>query len=268
MVLLRLIRYCLFLSIGLILFSCSDYNKLLKSSDYNKKYEEAVKYYENKDYTKSLALFEELVSVFRGTSKAEKIMYYYAYATYSTGDYLLAGYHFNNFVKTFPASDKTEECSFMAAYCYYLESPTYTLDQMDTKNAMKEMQLFLNKYPESKRKDECNELISKLHTKLEQKNYEISKQYYFLEDYKAAIVSFENFLKEFPDTRYREEVMYLIVKSNYLYAIRSIESKKSERFKSLLESYNKFASHFSADSKYGREVEDYAEYARKHILNP
>ena len=222
-----LISFCLLSAVScLLLFSsCSKYNRILKSTDYNKKYDAAVAYYEKKEYTKALALFEELVSVYRGTSKAEKIMYYYAYATYSTGDYLLAGYHFNNFVKTFPASDKTEECAFLYAYCYYLESPRYSLDQTDTKNAIKELQFFINKYPESKRKDECNELITKLRAKLEKKYYEISKQYYFLDDYKAAITSFENVLKDFPDSKYREEMMYMIIKANFIYAEKSIENK-------------------------------------------
>ena len=255
-----------FAFIAVVIFaSCSDYNKLLKSSDYNKKYEAAIRYYDNKEYSKALALLEELVSVYRGTNKAEKIMYYYAYSTYSNGDYLLAGYHFNNFVKTFPASDKTEECAFMYAYCYYLESPRYSLDQTDTKNAIKELQFFINKYPESKRKDECNELVNKLRTKLELKYYEISKQYYFLDDYKAAIVSFGNVLKEYPDTKYREEAMFLILKSNYIYAAKSTEKKKIERLKSTVEAYNKFISYYPEKSKYNKEAEGYYSSAKKQL---
>lgn len=245
--------------------SCSKYNRILKSTDYNKKYEAAVAYYEKQEYTKALALFEELVSVFRGTSKAEKIMYYYAYATYSTGEYLLAGYHFNNFVKTYPASDKTEECAFLYAYCYYLESPRYSLDQTDTKNAIKELQFFINKYPESKRKEECNNLITKLRAKLEQKYYEISKQYYFLDDYKAAIVSFENVLKDFPDSKYREEMMYMIVKANFIYAGKSIDNKKAERLKLTLDAYNKFVSYYPENSQYNKEAEGYFSSAKKQL---
>lgn len=251
----------------LLIVSCSDYNRLLKSTDYNKKYDAAIKYYDEQEYTKSLALLEELVSVYRGTAKAEKIMYYYAYATYSTGSYLLAGYHFNNFVKTFPASDKTEECSFMYAYCYYLESPRYTLDQTDTKNAIKELQFFINKYPDSKRKEECNELITKLRSKLEEKYYEIAKQYYYLEDYQAAVTSLENVLKEFPDTKYREEMMYLVVKSNYIYATKSTINKKAERFKFTVDSFNKFVSYFPENSRYNKEVTEYYTNAKKQIEN-
>jgi outer membrane protein assembly factor BamD len=253
--------------IGLVFSSCSEYNKLLKSSDYNKKYDAAIKYYEAKDYSKALALLEELTSVYRGTNKAEKIMYYYAYATYASGDYLLAGYHFNNFVKTYPASDKTEECAFMYAYCYYLESPRYSLDQTDTKNAIKELQFFINKYPDSEKKKQCNELITTLREKLEKKYYEIAKQYYFLDDYKAAIVSFENVLKDYPDTKYREELMYLIVKTNYIYASKSTEVKKRERLQSTIDAYNKFISYFPENSKYGKEAESYFAVAKKQIEN-
>lgn len=255
------------IGLSMIATSCSDYNKLLKSTDYNKKYDAAIAFYDAKDYSKALGLLQELVSVYRGTAKGEKIMYYYAYATYAMGDYILAGYHFNNLVKTFPASDKTEECAFMYAYCYYLESPKYSLDQTDTKSAIKELQYFINKYPESQRKEECNNLISRLRGKLEEKYYRISKQYYFLDDYQAAIVSFENVLKDFPDTKYREEAMYMIVKSNYIFASKSTDKKKLDRFKSTIDSYNKFASYFPGNSKYNKEVEGYYSSAKKQLEN-
>jgi outer membrane protein assembly factor BamD len=261
-------------SIGLLLFSaiiilssCSDYNKLLKSSDYTKKYDAALAYYNKGEYSKALALLEELVSVYRGTDKAEKIMYYYAYATYSSGDYLLAGYHFSNYVKTFPGTPHTEECAFMYAYCYYEESPRYSLDQTDTKNAIKELQSFINKYPNSQKATECNELIAKLRSKLEMKYYEIAKQYYFLFDYKAAIVSFENVLKEFPDTKYREDAMFMIVKSHYSYATKSVEKKKAERYKSTIDAYNKFISYYPDNSRYNKEAEGIFSASKKQLEN-
>lgn len=261
----RLFLICFFTVYCLLFVSCSSYNKLLKSTDYNNKYDAAVKYYEKGDYIKALALLEELVSVYRGTDKAEKILYYYAYATYASGDFLLAGYHFNNYVKTFPLSDKSEECAFMYAYCFFKESPRYSLDQTDTKSAIREMQSFITKYPGSSRVKQCNELIDKLRGKLEKKYYEIARQYYFLEDYKAAIVSFENLLKEFPDTKYREEVMYLAVKGNYFYALKSIESKKEERLKSAVGAYNKFVSYYPDNSKYNKEAETFYLNAKQQL---
>ena len=199
-------------------FSCSKYQKLLKSSDYNLKYEKAIEYFEDEDYYRSLSLLEEILSVYRGTSKAEKISYYYAYCHYHQKEYILAGYHFQNFATTFPNSEYTEECEFQSAYCYFLNSYKPSLDQSITYKAIETFQLFINKYPDSERINKSNELIDKLRYKLETKSFNNAKLYLNLGDYKAATISLKSSLIEFPDTPYREELLYLILKSEFLFA--------------------------------------------------
>jgi outer membrane protein assembly factor BamD len=246
----------------LVISSCSKYDKLVKSTDLDKKYEAAMKYYEKGNYVKAITLLEELVSVYRGTAKAETILFYYAYTNYNLGDYILASYHFKNFVKTYPNSGHAEECAYMAAYCYYLNSPPYSLDQTDTRAAMREFQSFVNQYPKSLRLSGANEIIDKLRAKLEKKSYEIAKLYYHIGDYKASIYAFKNVLNDFPDTKYREELSYLIIKSSYLFAINSIDSKKEERLKSTIEAYHNFVDNF-AQSSYAKDAESIYESAVK-----
>ena len=106
------------------------------------------------------------------------------------------------------------------------------------------MQLFVNKYPNSTRLEECNKLLDEMRSKLELKAFENAKLYYFLQDYKAAVVAFGNVIKDFPDSKYREEMMYLTLKCNYLLAVNSIETKKEERIKATLDSYTKFIDAF------------------------
>lgn len=220
------------------------FNKLVKSTDIDAKYAAAVKYFKKEDYTKALTLFEELMSVFRGTAKAEEVHYYYAYCNYNLDDYIVAGYHFRNFVKTFPSSIHTEECAYMNAYCFYLSSPTYSLDQVDTKLAIKEFQRFTNQYPKSTRIAECNTMLDKLRGKLERKSYENAMLYYNMVDYKAAVVAFGNHTKDFPESKHVEELNYLTIKSYYLLALNSIESKKQERFKAAVDTYLKYVDTF------------------------
>ena len=248
---------CKFLCVLLIISAfggCSDYNKLLKSTDMEKKYYEAKKYYEKGDCQKALGLLEELVTLYRNAAKAESIYYYYAYSNYCVEDYILAAYHFKSFAKNFPNSGHTEECLFMSAYCYSLESPRYSLDQADTKSAIKEMQTFINRYPNSNLVDSCNHIIDKLRGKLERKAFEIARQYYDIEDYKGSMLAFENMLKDYPDTKYREQVLFIRLKASYNYAKKSIETKKFERFYNTMEYYTKFISLFP-QSKYLREAE-------------
>jgi outer membrane protein assembly factor BamD len=240
------------------------FNKLVKSSDMDKKYEAALKYYDKNDFSKALILLEELMSVFRGTTRGEEVHYYYAYCNYSMDDYLVAGYQFRNFAKLYPNSKHAEECAYMNAYCFYLNSPEYSLDQIDTKLAIKEFQRFTNIYPKSTRIEECNTIIDKLRGKLERKSYENAMLYYNMGYYKAATVAFANHIKDFPDSRHIEELNYLTIKSHYLYAINSIDTKKVERFKNAIDSYNKFVEAFPKSS-YLREAETINTSAQKNL---
>ncbi|MDZ7849154.1 MAG: outer membrane protein assembly factor BamD [Owenweeksia sp.] len=149
---------------------------------------------------------------------------------YRIGDYILAAYHFNNYVKTFPKGEHADECAFMVGYCYYLESPIYSLDQTYTYKAINELQLYANTHPNSPRLPETNELIIELRKKLERKSFEIAKQYFETRDYQAAVVALNNTLNEFPGTTYRKEALYLRLKSAYELARNSVESKKLQRF--------------------------------------
>ena len=235
----------LLIAVGTLLFSCKgSYQRLLKSSNYELKYQRAIEYYEKKEYVRALPLMEELVTVMRGTARAERIHYYFAQTNYALEDYLLASYHFKDFARTYPQSQWVEEATYLSAYCFYLTSPPYSLDQSNTISAIQEMQIFINLYPQSKHLPDCNSIIDKLRLKLENKAFDISKLYYNTANYQAAIVAFTNFLKDFPDSKYREEAGFLQIKSAHLLAINSVESKMPERLKNTQDLCQKYIDTF------------------------
>ncbi|MBE9467123.1 MAG: outer membrane protein assembly factor BamD [Bacteroidetes bacterium] len=230
-------------NIGLLIFSilifssCSEYQKLLKSTDYELKLEKANEYYQDEDYYRAQALYEELLSIYKGTDKAEKAYYYYTFCYYNQKDYILAGYHFKNFMSTYPNSEHAEECDFLSAYCFYLESPYPDLDQTNTSKAIDALQIFINKYPKSDRVSEANKLIDELLFKLETKSFNNAKLYYNLGEFKSSVIALKNTLKDYPDTQYREELLFLILKSNFLLAENSVETKKNERYQATVNEY-------------------------------
>jgi len=227
-----------------VISSCSEYQKLLKSNDYEKKFEKAKMYYSKKDYPRTLTLLEELLSIYKGTSKAEEIYFLYSYCYYYQENYILAGFYFQDFARTYPNSAHNEEAEFMGAYCYYLDSPDFSLDQENTVKAIQELQLFINRHPASERINEANNLIDKLRYKLESKAFYNSRLYFDMGDYKAALISFGNALKDFPDTRYREEIMFIMLEASYLLATNSITEKKNERLQAAIENYHVFRNEF------------------------
>ncbi len=223
----KLIIYALAL---ITLASCSEYQKVLKSTDLNYKYEKAVEYYNAEEYNKAYPIFDELLTLYRGTRKAEDVYWYYAQTSYELGDYILAAYHYKNFAKTFPNSENAPLASFMVGFCYYLESPTYSLDQTYTYKAINELQLFVNTHPDHDKLYESNKLIDELRQKLERKSFEIGRQYYETMYYQAAVVAFNNTLNDFPSTSFREEAMYMRLESAYELARNSIPAKQQQRY--------------------------------------
>src|SRR5699024_6259711 len=155
----------------------------------------------------------------------------------------------------------------MTAYCYYLESPRSSLDQDNTRRAIDELQLFVNIYPESERADEASDLIQDLREKLEKKAFDNAKLYYDMGmpgDYKAAVIALENVLRQYPDTRFAEEIEYLIVKAQYLYADNSIPIRQEERFNEALDYYDMFAESY-ASSQYMKELNDLRSKSERKI---
>jgi outer membrane protein assembly factor BamD len=243
--------------------SCK-FQKVLKSGEPDAKYEAAIKLYNEKDYSRALQLFDQLMGVMRATEKSQKIYYYYAYCYYYMKDYTLGAYYFKRYSNNFPNTKEAEECMFMSAFCNYLNSADFSLDQTNTYEAIKELQPFINTYPESSRIPECNDLIDKLREKLETKDFKIARMYYRMDDYIAAITSFNNILKEFPETRRREEIFYMIFKSYYKYAAASIDQKKKERYSKAIATLNDMAQFFPT-SKYLGEMNDMKVKAQNEV---
>lgn len=247
-----------------LLSSCSNFHRVMKSNDMEQKYATAVKYYEEQDYYHALQLFEEVMSVFRGTNKAELSLYYYAYCTYYIDDYQTAAYHFNNFVQTYPNSVKAEEMQYMYAYCFYQDSPVSSLDQTSTKEAIAKFQIFINRYPESSRVKEANDRIDELRFKLETKAFDNAMMYYKTGYYKAAVSALEEFMNDYPGSSYKEEALYTSLKAGVELARNSIDSRKKERYQLARDQYYKLIDSFP-QSKYLREAEKLFEEAQDYL---
>lgn len=253
--------YCLMIAM-LFATSCSQYNQILKSDSVEDKYKAAQTYYGKGDYYHALGLFEEILPFYKGTKEMENIYYYYSFCYYYQNEYLLAAYNFKNYYSTYPSTFNAEECLFMAAKCYYLLSPEISLDQTDTQKAIDQLQLFINTFPQSMRVAQSNSMIDELRLKLETKEFDAAKLYFNMENWKAATISFQNMLRDYPDSPDSDEAHYLILKSQYEYAINSIESKMQGRLQDALTTYNHYVQTFP-DGKFLKEASNLSENIHK-----
>ena len=251
---IRNMRNIFLFGLLLLLASCGEYQKVVKSTDYEYKLKKAREYYDNKEYGRSAQLYQELINIYRGTSRADQIYYYMAKSSYGQHDYVLSSHYFRQLIKEYPRSEYGEESQFMIGYCYYLDSPNPRLDQKISQDAIDALQLFINVFPGSTRVAEANKLIDELREKLVYKSYLSGRLYYDLADFRAAVISLSNSLKEYPDSKYREELMFYLLKSKYLLGQNSIDEKKRERLNLALDEYYTFVDEFP-ESKFRKEAD-------------
>ncbi len=262
----RIVFGILFATAAVILSGCGEYEKLLKSRDFQEKYEMGVQYYEDEEYARAGTLFDQVANIFRGTTKADTVKYYQAKSYYGQKDYMMAGYYFSELSATYASSVYLEEADFMVGYCFYKQSPRAELDQQTTYKAITAMQMFMVKYPTSDRLTESREIVAEMSNKLVEKSYISAKLYYDLGYYKSAILALRNSLIQYPDTEYREELLFLILKSSYLLADGSIPSLQLERFQSTVDEYYSYIGEFP-DSSHSREAKRMYEDSSKFLEN-
>lgn len=220
--------------IPLIFGSCgSSKGSAIVTDDPEKAFFIAKSHYDKQDYLESIDDFNMIKLRFSGSNIIDKAAYYLGMSYYKREEYVLAVYEFENLLKSYPASSFTEDSKYMLAMCYYNLSPKYNLDQTYTRYAISEFQSFIELYPKSKYSADAERKLSELKNKLALKIYKSAELYFNLENYKSAIIYYDNLLEDFFDTDYADDALYgkiqaLIIKKKYEDAKKEIERFKKK----------------------------------------
>ena len=262
---------------GSVLTSCGEYNKVLKSTDYEYKYEAAKSYFGKGQNTKAAAILEELITILKGTDKAEESLYMLGMTYYNQGDFITASHYFSTYYNTYPRGTYTEQARFYSGKALFLDTPEPRLDQSSTYKAIQELQMFMEYFPASNRHQEAQQMIFDLQDKLVMKDYMAARLYYDLgsytgnssysstgNNYLACIVTAQNALKDYPYTKLREDISILLLRAKYDMAKESVEEKKEERMRDAIDEYYAFKNEFP-ESKYIKEVENIYKDAKKYV---
>lgn len=261
---MKVLRFFPLIAAIAVLSACSDYNKILKSDDYAKKFETANALYERGEYARSIALYEQVYQRYPKEGEGELAYFRIGKAYYYEEDFYMGGYFLGEFSKRFPFSPKVEESTFLTAMCSVHNSPEPSLDPTETELAINSLQQFVDRFPESQLVDSSNHIMDRLRFKLEVKDFEAVKLYAKTENYRAAVTSSEIFVKNYPMSQFREEAYFILVHNSYLLAKNSIESKKLERTAQTLERYRNFVIEFP-ESRYLRSIGSEIDFTEKEL---
>jgi outer membrane protein assembly factor BamD len=244
--------------------SCSKFNKVLKSTDYDYKLKMAQEYYDKKKYKQAQTLYEELFPIYKGTPQFEDLYYRYADCAFKQKDYVSAENLYNGFLDMFPNSGKAEEVEFMEAFSYYKQSPKPELDQTNTVKALGMMQTFINSHPGSERNKQAQEIIDQCYKKLEIKELKAAELYFNMGQYRAAAIAYTSLINNYPDSQKSDEYKLQIIKSYYKYASLSIQEKREERYLKVIGEVQDFQDRYP-ESKLLKEAERYLTLSSNNI---
>lgn len=242
----------------------SEFERVRTSGNPELTLKKAFEYYEKEDYLKAQTLFDLVLNNIRGRSDSEKAYFQYAYTHYHLKQYMLGAYYFKNFSNTFLNSPFREEAAFMSAYCNYMQSPSFRLEQSNTQKSIEEFQLFVNLFPKSPRVSECNRLIDEMRSKLEKKAFNEGELYFNLKQYQSAIISFDNLLRDYPESPDVERVRYLIAKANFHLSENSVVDKKQDRYNETIARCDDFLEKYP-QGKYSKEIRDIRKRAEQTL---
>lgn len=265
------VQFILILLISLALGSCGPFNKLEKSTNWEELYAGANSYYQAGEYNKAIILYDKVLPVIRGSEKAELADYNYANCHFKTKRYIEAAGYFSTFYRTYNRSPLAEEALFMNAYSLYLDAPDFNLDQQSSQEAVSAIQQFVTVFPGSASYERAMGMLTDLQKRFEEKAYQESSMYYRLKDglypgdfYRACIINFQNFTKDFPESKYNEELAYKLVEVGTGYAKNSAYSKKEERLNEALKFASSFYQRYPTSGFTGK-VKDYEVETREEL---
>ena len=262
----KLIIYSLLLA---VLTSCGEYHRAQKSTDYDYKFDYAKRAFESGKYVQAATILTDIITVFKGTPKAEESLYLLALSHYENKDYVSSGAYFNTYYTRYPKGKYAEMARYYCGYGYYLDSPESQLDQSGTLKAIEELQAFLDHYPKSDKVTIAQNAIFELQDKLTLKELQNAQLYYNLgnymgNNYESAVIVAKNAIKDYPYSKYKEDLELLILKSRYQEASQSVDEKKADRFRVVIDEYYSFINNYP-DSPNRKEADNIYKIATKYI---
>ena len=103
----------------LLLASCNQYNNVMKTADYDYKYEAAKEYFVKGQYSRSSVLLGELVTLMKGTSRGEECLYMLAMSEFCDGNFDVAHSYFKKYYQSYPKGVYVEYARFYAGRSLY-----------------------------------------------------------------------------------------------------------------------------------------------------
>ena len=221
-------------------------------------------YFEEKKFTDAVPYFQGVFSFGRTHQWAADAQLYLARAYKENREYILAASEYDRFIQIYRSDSRIPLATYERALTYYERSPEYKLDQTDTKKAIEQFQLFMERYPADSLVDDSQRRIVELRSKLAQKQHEIGKLYETRELFEAAALSYEAVFDDYSDTPWAEAALVDAIYAYIQYSDQSIRARQRIRLESALKNYDRLVQIFP-DSEHLDRAEELHDMIQERI---
>ena len=265
------------IGLAVLLSACGSSNALLKTTDYEYRYEAAKALYAEGSYRQAAEHLSAVLAPLKGTQYGEESLYMLAESNFRARDFESAAMFFKKYYQMYPKGAYAQRAYFNSGFSLYMQTVDVRLDQSATVDAITEFQDFLDYYPQTVFKEQAQDIIYRLQDRLVEKEYLTAKLYYDLgaymgnatyggSNYEACVVTCQNALKDYPyaSTNLREDLAVMTLRAKHLLAIESVEERKAERLRDAIDEYYAFINDYP-ESKYLEEAKVIFDKAQKDI---
>lgn len=231
-------RIVIVATLGVLIAGCSGSGRVRYDTP-AEAYTKGKEYYDAGKYTRAVEYLQGAFDFGRAHEYAADAQLLLARSHRQNGDFLLSSNEYQRFIQIYRSDERVEQASFEYAMTFIDRSPRYELDQTDTERAARELQLFIDRYPESEHVGTAASEITELREKLALKAFESAKLYERREIYQAAAVSFAGVFDEYPDTSWADDALLGAVRNFIAFSEQSVAGKQAERYQEAVENFER-----------------------------
>jgi outer membrane protein assembly factor BamD len=131
----------------------------------------------------------------------------------SAESYVLGINEFREFLSFYPTNQRADYAQFKLAMAHYYQMRAPARDQTETRDAIRELQAFVDKYPNSALMDEARAHLREAKDRLGNSELAVGVQYVRLKWYPGAVARLEPLVKNDPEFTNRDEAYYYLAES-------------------------------------------------------
>ena len=175
----------------------------------------------------------------------------------STESLLLAANEFREFLTFYPTHARADYSQLQLARSFTEQMLGPERDQTATRDAIKEIEIFLQRFPNSKLMPEARKMEREARDRLSEANYRVGFFYYRIKWYTGAVERFKDVMKTDPGFSNRDALYYHLAESLYLQA-KQLPEGSQDKLAEALPYYERLVKEF--------EKSEYLAAAQKRIL--